>query len=109
MLGGRFVAFLGVPYQWRQGESKVRLLRDSWRTLQFVVRTVLYYQPMRIFILFSLLLVAVSVASMISSFVLRVNAAYFIAIGGLLTAVVVFCLGLLADLLHHILARLKAT
>lgn len=106
MLGGRFVSFIGVPYHWRQGESKVRLLRDSWRTLQFVVRTVLYYQPMRIFILFSLLLVGVSLIALILNFVMRINAAYYLAIGGLLTAVVVFCLGLLADLLHHILARL---
>ena len=106
MLGGRFVAFVGVPYHWRQGESKVRLLRDSWRTLQFVVRTVLYYQPMRIFILFSLLLATMSVVALILNLALRLNAAYYLAIGGLLTAVVVFCLGLLADLLHHILARL---
>jgi glycosyltransferase involved in cell wall biosynthesis len=109
MLGGRFVTFVSIPYSWRQGESKVRLVRDSMRTLQFVVRTVLYYQPMRIFILFSLLLVALSTLSLGVSFLTRVNAAYFLAIGGLLTAVVVFCLGLLADLLHHILLRLRAT
>jgi glycosyltransferase involved in cell wall biosynthesis len=106
MLGGRFVSFVAVPYHWREGQSKVRLLKDSFRTLQFVVRTVLYYQPMRIFILFSLLLIGLSILSLIASFVLKINAPYFIAIGGLLTALVVFCLGLLADLLHHILGRL---
>ena len=108
MLAGRFVAFIGVPYAWRQGESKVRLIRDSARTLQFVVRTVLYYEPMRIFILFSFLLLLLSLVSLVISFVTRVNAAYFIAIGSILTALVVFCLGLLADLLHHILARIRA-
>jgi glycosyltransferase involved in cell wall biosynthesis len=103
MLDGRFVHFYPLHYAEREGTSKVRLFRDAARTLQYVVQTVLYSQPIRIFILASALLLAGSILSLGLSFATHLNVFYFMAIGGTLVAILVFGLGLLADLLKQIL------
>jgi glycosyltransferase involved in cell wall biosynthesis len=105
MLDGHFVFFYPLTYQAREGISKVRLLRDSFRTMQYVVQTVLYTQPLRIFILFSSLLVAMSLIAFLTSFITRLNLLYFLGIGGILAALLVFCLGMLADLLRQIMIQ----
>jgi glycosyltransferase involved in cell wall biosynthesis len=103
MLDGRFVSFYPLHYSVREGKSKVRLLRDSARTLQFVVQTVLYSQPIRIFILASALLVVASITSLALSLLTHLFFLYMLGIGAALVALIVFCLGLLADLLKQIL------
>jgi glycosyltransferase involved in cell wall biosynthesis len=103
MLDGRFVSFYPLHYSVREGKSKVRLLRDSARTLQFVVQTVLYSQPIRIFILASTLLVIAAVLSLVVSLATHLFVFYMLGIGAALVALLVFCLGLLADLLKQIL------
>jgi hypothetical protein len=81
------------------------LLRDSARTLQFVLQTVLYSQPIRIFILVSALLIVASVASLALSLLTHLFFLYILGIGAALVALLVFCLGLLADLLKQILQQ----
>jgi polyisoprenyl-phosphate glycosyltransferase len=105
MLDGRFVSFYPLHYSVREGKSKVRLLRDSARALQFVVQTVLYTQPIRIFILASALLVIAAVGSLALSLLTRLYFLYILGIGAALVALLVFCLGLLADLLKQILQQ----
>jgi glycosyltransferase involved in cell wall biosynthesis len=105
MLDGRFVSFYPLHYSVREGKSKVRLLRDSARTLQFVLQTVLYSQPIRIFILVSALLVVASVTSLALSLLTHLFFLYILGIGAALVALLVFCLGLLADLLKQILQQ----
>jgi hypothetical protein len=105
MLDGRFVHFYPLLYAEREGTSKVRLFRDAARTLQYVLQTVLYSQPIRIFILASALLLAGSIISLGLSFATHLNVFYFMASGGTLVAILVFGLGLLADLLKQILRQ----
>ncbi len=105
MLDGRFVHFYPLHYASREGTSKVRLFRDAGRTLQYVVQTVLYSQPIRIFILASALLVIGSILSFALSFATGLNILYFMGLGGALVAILVFGLGLLADLLKQILRQ----
>jgi hypothetical protein len=83
-------------------------MRDSARTLQFVLQTVLYSQPIRIFILASALLVVASVTSLALSLLTHLFFLYFLGIGAALVAMLVFCLGLLADLLKQILQQQRA-
>jgi hypothetical protein len=66
---------------------------------------VLYTQPIRIFILASALLVAASIASLALSLLTHLFFLYFLGIGAALVALLVFCLGLLADLLKQILQQ----
>ena len=108
MLDGRFVSFYPLHYGLREGKSKVRLLRDSARTLQFVLQTVLYSQPVKIFILASTMLVFASVAALALSLLTHLVFLYILGIGAALVALLVFCLGLLADLLKQILQQQRA-
>ena len=44
-----------IEYGKRIGASKVRLFKDAMRTIQFIVQAILYYNPLKIFILMSAL------------------------------------------------------
>ena len=50
------VKFVPVEYRLRQGKSKIRPLRDTANFLQLIVRVVMYFNPLRVFIPLSLLL-----------------------------------------------------
>ncbi len=45
----RLVRYLTVDYEKRTGTSKIRPLRDSYNFLLLILRTVMYFDPMRIF------------------------------------------------------------
>ena len=108
MMSHRFVVHHPIAYRPRRGVSKVRLVRDSLRTLQYIVQAVLYYNPLKIFILLSALCVALALAGGLLWLALRSPGGLWLAVGGLLSAILVFCLGLLADLLKQILDRTRA-
>jgi glycosyltransferase involved in cell wall biosynthesis len=105
MMTSKFVAYLPIPYHKRKGSStKVRLFRDMLRTLQYIVQAILYYNPLKIFILMSGMIAAGSIISLIIATIFRSMSAFYLGIGGILIVVLVFCLGLLAELLKQIMA-----
>jgi hypothetical protein len=105
MLTGRFVTYLPIPYHERVGATKVKLLKDSLRTLQYIVQAIIYYNPLKLFLLLTLITVGLAVAGFVTAAITGLNAPYFLGVGGLLMSIVVFALGLLADLLRQILVR----
>jgi len=50
----RYVRYVQIDYALRATKSKVRLLRDSLRTLQYITEAILYYNPIKLFLLFAL-------------------------------------------------------
>lgn len=62
LLNGYFVQYLPIEYHKRSGQSKVVLWRDSLRTLQIIVENILYYNPLKLFLLLVFLGVALSAA-----------------------------------------------
>lgn len=105
MMTGRFVAYAPIDYHERVGRSKVRLFRDSMRTLQYVLEAAIYYNPLRVFLLMSVLIVASSVISFALALIVNLNVFYFIGLAGLLGALIVFSMGLLAALLRQIMVK----
>lgn len=105
MLTGRFVTYVPIPYHERVGRTKVRLFKDSLRTLQYIVQAILYYNPLKIFLLLTLITMGLSVTGFVIAAMTGLNAPYFLGVGGLLMAIIVFALGLIADLLRQILVR----
>jgi len=108
MMTGRFVTYLNVPYHERVGKTKVKLFRDSLRTMQFIVEAIVYYNPIKIFILISLLSAVASVICLALGFGLGVVGLDILGAVLLLAVVLVFCLGLLAVLLKQIMDRTQA-
>ena len=105
MMNSLFVKYIPIPYHKRAGKTKVHLLRDSLRTLQYIVEAVAYYNPLKIFLLISAALVVGSLACLAFNFFFKLDILYFISIGGILMSVQVFCMGLLALLLKQIMAK----
>ena len=105
MMTGRYVAYLPIAYHERIGNSKVRLLRESLRTLQYIVQAIIYYNPIKIFVLLSGACLLLAVASTVLGVMLQIKSAFFLAVGSILVAMIVFSLGLLADLLRQIMAK----
>jgi glycosyltransferase involved in cell wall biosynthesis len=106
MMNGRFVGYVDIPYYERAGSSKVRLWSDSVRTLEYIVSAANYYDPLKLFALFSVTCVALSGIGFLISMLSGIKAGYFFGLGGLLVAIVVFAMGLLASLLKQVMDRL---
>ena len=105
MMTGRFVGYLPIDYGDRIGKTHVRLSRDSLRTLQFIVQAIIYYNPLKIFLLMSLICVAGAVVSILIGIVFHLATGFMMGVGTLLVAILIFALGLLADLLRQILGK----
>ncbi len=105
MMNSQFVKYIPIPYHKRTGKTKVHLFRDSLRTLQYIVEAITYYNPLKIFILMSAMIITGAVLSLIIALFSRLTIFYFLGIGGLLMGINVFCMGLLAVLLRQIMVK----
>ncbi len=108
MLTGRFVTYVPIPYHERVGKTKVKLLKDSLLTLQYIVQAIIYYNPLKLFLLLTLITIMLAVSGFLAAAITGLHAPYLLGIGGLLMSIAVFALGLLADLLRQILVRTGA-
>jgi glycosyltransferase involved in cell wall biosynthesis len=97
---GYFVKYIPIDYHRRVGKSKVKLLRDTLRTTQIILQAIVYYNPIKLFLAFGLVSLALalvcwllyaltlSVVAGIAAVLWSVSVVHFIA------------LGLLADLIR---------
>ncbi|HEY2246666.1 MAG TPA: glycosyltransferase family 2 protein [Bradyrhizobium sp.] len=105
LMTGRFVAYAPIDYFERAGRSKVRLFRDALRTLQYVVEAILFYNPLKIFLLFSLICLVAAALLMAVSFYFAIVSGVILAVGIAMTSVIIFGIGLLAVLLKQIMDK----
>jgi glycosyltransferase involved in cell wall biosynthesis len=105
MMTGKFVQYVPISYNRRTGTTKVRLVRDGLRTLQFIVEAILYYNPIKIYILMSAACVAAGAAGLVLGLALRSGVWLGFGIAAILLSVLVFSIGLLAVLLKRILDK----
>jgi polyisoprenyl-phosphate glycosyltransferase len=97
---GYFVKYIPVDYHRRVGRTKVKLMRDIPRTTQIILQAIVYYNPIKLFLMFALASLAAAVV-----FWALYAATLASALGvtaGLFTASVVHfvAIGLLADLIR---------
>lgn len=105
MMTGRFVKYIEIDYEKREGKSKVRLFRDSLRTLQYILQAINYYNPIKIFILFAFVCILFSFIGFFMSAAFGFKSGFLLGVGGLLVSLLVVCFGLVADLLKQIMNR----
>jgi glycosyltransferase involved in cell wall biosynthesis len=98
MMTGRFVTYSQIDYFERSGRSKVRLLRDALRTLQYVVEAILYYNPLKIFLLFSLICLVAAALMMVVSLYFKIVTGVMLSVGAAMVAVIILAIGMLAVL-----------
>jgi hypothetical protein len=99
------VAYVPIDYNKRVGKSKVRLLRDSMKTLQYIVEAAIYYDPLKMFVLMASIVFASSLASFTLALTARLNVFFYVGVGGIISSVLIFSLGLLAVLLRQIMVK----
>jgi hypothetical protein len=107
MMTGKYVSYIPISYDKRIGKTKVKLLKDSFRTLQFIIEAILYYNPIKIFIVFSILLLTVSLLCLIIAFFTMLKIAYILGIASIIAAIFIFALGLLSVQLKQIMTNTK--
>lgn len=103
MMTSRTVAYVNIPYHERVGTTKIRLLRDSLRTLQYIVEAIVYYNPLKIFIVCSALCVLLALICIPFAIAFRIATLFMFSAGTMLVAILIFALGLLAVLLKQIM------
>lgn len=105
MLTGKFVTYVPISYHERIGRTKVRLFRESLRTLQYIVQAIIYYNPLKIFLMMSALCLLFAAFSLAIAMIFQITSAFILSVGSILVAMLVFALGLLADLLKQIMTN----
>jgi polyisoprenyl-phosphate glycosyltransferase len=102
MMTGRFVKYVPIGYNERVGSSKVRLLRDSLRTLQYITQAMVFYNPLKVFVLLSAGCIAMAVLSVSAGILSSFTPWYFLAAGSVLLSILMFGLGLIGNLFRQI-------
>jgi polyisoprenyl-phosphate glycosyltransferase len=105
MMTGKFVAYVPIDYNKRVGKSKVKLFRDSMKTLQYIVEAAIYYNPLKMFVLMTCIVVATSLLSFVLALVAKLNVFFYVGVGGIISSAIIFSLGLLAVLLRQIMVK----
>ena len=91
------ISYVDIPYNLRDknSPSKVRLFKDSLRTLQYIIKIVLFYDKIKLFVLISFLQIIFFLILLLLSFYSQVivNTKFLI----LVSAVITFCIGMLSE------------
>jgi len=99
LTNGYQVQYIPVNYFMRKGKSKIRPIKDTLNFIQLIIRTVLYFNPLRVFIPLSICMVILAFSVLIGSWWL-LGKAMDVTFGVMLmTAVMLMAIGMLADLI----------
>ena len=99
LINGYSVKYVPIDYFKRKGKSKIRPIHDTLNFIQLIIRTVLYFNPLKVFVPFSLFLVLLAFVVLLGSWALM-GKAMDVTFGVILmTAVMVMTIGMLADLI----------
>jgi glycosyltransferase involved in cell wall biosynthesis len=93
-----------IDYHQRQGKSKIRPVRDTLNFIQLIIRTIMFFNPLRVFLPISLAFMALSlVIALVSYFLGKIMDITSILL--FVTGIQLFALGLLADLIDKRLGK----
>lgn len=101
MMNDLFVSYVSINYEKRIGKSHVKIWRDSLRTLQFILQAIAYYNPLKLFLLLSILVLIFALVSLIIGLIFKITIAYFMSALAISVSIIVFALGIIAELLRH--------
>ena len=101
---GYNVKYTPIDYYHRAGDSKIHPIKDTVRFTQLVVRTVMYFNPLRVFVPISL---ALFLASFLVLVYRLISGEGLLVLGIILfvSAIQVLTTGMLADLIDKTNAR----
>lgn len=103
MMNGKFVKYLPISYEKRVGQTKVRLFRDSLRTMQFIVEAMLFYNPIKVFLALSAGVAGAAVLAAIVAVAGSRPEFYSISALLLVSSLLTFCIGLVSVQMKQLL------
>lgn len=106
MLKKKTVVYEEISYSKRIGESKVALFKDSLRALQYIVRAILFYNPIKLFLVICGFVLIFDIALVAVGLALNSTLSLWLGIAGFLLIPIIFSVGLLAELLSNLLSQL---
>jgi polyisoprenyl-phosphate glycosyltransferase len=98
MLTGKFVHYIPIDYAARVGRSKVRLIHDSFRTLQYITEVIATYNPLKLYVLMTTFLGIFFILSIVGSFLAPRDGYLFLTTLLLIGMVITFGMGVLAQI-----------
>jgi len=93
------VKYLPIDYYKREGKSKIKPLQDTLNFLQLIIRTILYFNPLKIFVPLSLILLLLGLAIFILSYLFTPKAMDLTTAVFIISSVQILAIGMLADLI----------
>jgi len=99
LTNGYSVKYVPIAYFKREGKSKIKPIQDTLNFIQLIIRTVLYFNPLKVFVPLSLFLVLLAFLVLLGSWFLTGKAMDVTFGVVLMTAVMVMTIGMLADLI----------
>ncbi len=93
------VEYVNINYKYRRGNSKIRPIYDTVNFLQLIIRTTLYFNPLKVFIPLSLMLIVSAFLVFSLSWILWGRIMDVSSGVLLMAAVMVMSIGMLADLI----------
>lgn len=103
MMTGKFISYVDIDYFERKGRSKVKLFRDSLRTLQYILNAILFYNPLKIFLLVTLGCLFAAAMCMVLALLTKLLVFFLLGIGIAVASAIIFAIGLLAVQLREIM------
>lgn len=93
------VEFIPIDYQKRSGRSKIRPIRDTLNFVQLIIRTVLYFDPLKIFLPISAFFFVASIAVLILSYLFTPKIMDITTVILFISGVQILAIGMIADLI----------
>lgn len=93
----KFIAYIPITYERRLGSPKVRMVRDSLRTLQYIVESIAYFNPVKLFLFLALPLLLFAVVAALAWWWYSLSLFAVLTLLSFVGAIVVVALGVQTD------------
>jgi len=107
MMNKKFMKYIPINYEKRTGKTKVRLFRDSLRTLECIVEAILFFNPLKIFLVFCGAMLVLSMICFAYDLLFGHFTGFVLGVGGLLLSFFMFGLGLVSIQLRQLLISVR--
>jgi glycosyltransferase involved in cell wall biosynthesis len=103
IMTGKFVKYIPINYEKRNGKTKVRLFSDSIKTIQYILEAVVFYNPLKIFFAMSVFCLITSFIILSLALIFHIASFFILGVGSILLSILVMSIGFLAVLLKQIM------
>jgi glycosyltransferase involved in cell wall biosynthesis len=107
MMNKKFMKYIPINYEKRTGKTKVHLFRDSLRTLECIVEAILFFNPLKIFLVFCGAMLVLSMICFADDLLFGHFTAFLLGVGGLFLSFFMFGLGLVSIQLRQLLISVR--